>query len=50
MGFSLQMFFDEMFDIMKGSHAPLTKYMKLTRCIRQAAKYAAECGQIDEVK
>lgn len=50
MGFSLQMFFDEMFTIMTGNHAPLTKYMKLTRCIHAAAKYAAECGQIKGVK
>lgn len=48
MGFSLQAFFAELFEIINQDLGDVTKFCQLHSAIEQAAKYAGECGCIED--
>lgn len=48
MGFSLDTFFDELFEILDSDAKAAVKVRKLYSCIKQAKQYAKECGRLKE--
>ena len=46
MGFSLEVFFDDLLHIIESDYKPKKKFALIVKCIHDAKKYAKECGQL----